>query len=252
MRPSLRALLALTAALAAACAGDPAAPTAASDVPPPSLRPIRGGGPAPIVDGYVDELAGEYAGGAEVVVPVNFPPGETTVGGAKLLLTSDGAKLYIAMKLQRNDGFDPGNRDFVDFEFDADRDGRTSFRDDVLLATTAFATATRYGDNFWSRAAGARPDTWDGGTEDVLQAFGDKGGVGVFELSHPLFGRDRRHDMLVVPTSRRMGTIPMRVLVGLHDPSGPPGALTLSYFPGPTSYCLLTVNRRATTTLRCP
>ena len=204
--------------------------------------------PPPVLDGVIGP--GEYDDGATVSFSATLPTGGTTTVVA--YITHTRTDLYLAVVVDRMSGFSLD--DIVAFEFDNDDDGVTENGDDIVLAgPTTPAGVVHAGADYYRFDNGAanQSDLAGGGTIDVSSVFGvsSTGTVGVFEFRHDLNSDDDTHDFSIdpVPNAQTVGVRIQVSLAGLTLPT----TYAHSFEPSQTTFCELTIAKKATT-LSCP
>ena len=242
----LLAVVVPTFALIAAGCSDASAPVS----PDPSTlggasftRPSAG----PVVNGIIAD--GEYDSGASVTFPVSLPTGGTAT--ATVSFTHDRTDLYMAISFDRGSAFH--RNDIVGIEFDNDNDGIRENGDDIVLSGWLPELNRAYDGGDWYRFNNGNdngPDDFDGGTQEVTQAWGVVGTRGTFEMRHDLDSDDDAHDFSIDPM-RSAQTVGFIVQVSLeYDPAGVNTYLH-SFKPSSATYCRLTIGKK-TTAISCP
>jgi hypothetical protein len=212
---------------------------------PNFTRPV----PSPTLDGVIG--AGEYNGAATVTFNADLPSGGTTP--VTVYISHDNTYMYLAATFDRGSPFHLN--DIVGFEFDNDNDGIREDGDDIVLSgPTDPAFVVHSGGDYYrfSNGTANQSDEFpisEGGTIDVLSVFGVSGTTGVFEFRHDLNSADDAHDFSIDPTPPQ--TVGVQISVSLEaDPVGS-NTYTHSFKPSFTTYCQLTISKKATS-VTCP
>jgi len=246
-RTPLAVLIPIVAVLGTACS-DASTPTSpnASAANAPNLGKIVVVPPA--IDGVMSP--GEWDGAATIPFRL-YVPGPAGAVPATAYVTHDKASLYLAVTFDRMSPFHPN--DFLAFEFDNDNDGIREDGDDILLTFASLPQNVPGAGGDYYRFNGGfdnKSDQLDGGTNDVVTAWGALGTKGVFEIRHPLKSGDAAHDLSIDPSISAV-TVGMEVSASLE--ADPVGSLVTvpTYYPSLTTYCRLTLTKKATS-VTCP
>lgn len=248
MRRTAFAVLVPTVAVLATACSDASTATSpkTSAVTSPSLAKLPVAPPA--IDGVMSP--GEWDAAATFPFRMLVP---STAGAvpATVYLTHDKTYLYIAVAFDRASVFHPS--DIIAFEFDNDNDGLREDGDDAVITSAGIPLNTALPGGDYYRFNGGNynaSDVSDGGTGDVLTAWGLVGTKGTFEIRHPLNSGDAAHDFSIDPSMAPV-TVGIQVQAWLEaDPVGS-GVGPSTYYPSFTSYCKLTIGKK-TTSVACP
>jgi len=246
MRRLPLALIVSAVGLVAVACSDGSVPTRPD---PSALRgPSFAKPPAgPAADGVIS--SGEYSAGATLSFNASLPSGGTTP--VTVYITHDRTYLYLAMVFDRGSAFH--SNDIVSFEFDNDNDGVRENGDDIVLTAplptlnVAFPGADLYR---FDNGDANQVDDADGGTTDVISAYGLSGTTATFEMRHDLNSADNAHDFSIDPM-RAAQTVGF--IAGMSLEADPPGSNTFthSFKPSALTYCQLTIGKK-TTSVTCP
>ena len=201
---------------------------------------------SPIIDGVMSP--GEYSGAATTKFRIALP---SPYGGTIVTLFAkrDKTNLYLATVYDRKS---PVLIDQVMFEFDNDNDGVREDGDDLIGTNSSMPINLPLDvmDMFRTNGgAGNNHDELDGGTRDVMSAWGSVGNTVVFEITHALDSSDDARDFSIDATMGPV-TVGMQIMVQIQADPPSSGTWVNSYYPSPTGYCKLTVAKK-TVSLAC-
>ena len=240
----LGALLTSTACSDDATAPQPARlPSGISAVDNPDL--YKGINVTPVVDGKISK--GEYSNAVSLTYTVQVQTGNNiTIVPVTSYVTHDDTYLYLATTFDRQGAFHPN--DVITFEFDNDNDGMREDGDDVLLVKPSTAPNVPIGVLDFFRRNGATEtyyDTYYGGTNDGVSAWGAVGTKGVFEIRHPLNSSDDAHDFSITPWVWPQ-TIGIQARVQLEHGAVGSNVYSFGFKPNVSGYCQLTISKTNT------
>lgn len=246
-RTPLAVLIPMVAVLGTACS-DASTPTSpnASAVNTPSLGKIPVVPPA--IDGVMSP--GEWDGAATIPFRL-YVPGPAGAVPAMAYITHDKASMYLAVAFDRMSPFHP--TDFLGFEFDNDNDGIREDGDEIVMTFASLPQNVAGAGADYYRFNGGfdnQSDALDGGTNDVVTAWGAIGTKGVFEIRHPLKSGDAAHDFSLDPS---VSPVTVGVEIGVSLEKDPVGswAMVNTYYPSLTTYCRVTLTKKSTSVI-CP
>jgi len=240
---------ALAIVSAAACSDGATSPRA--DAGPQASPPVDapnlglGANASPVIDGVMGP--GEYTDAATTKFRIALPsPYKGTI--VTLYAKHDKTNLYLATVYDRQS---PVLIDQVVFEFDNDNDGVREDGDDMIGTNSSMPINLPYDvmDMFRIGADSSNHDDFDGGTRDVMSAWGSVGNTVVFEISHALDSNDDLHDFSIDPTTGAV-TVGMQIMMSIQADPQSSGTWVHSFYPSPSTYCKLTIGKK-TTSLAC-
>jgi hypothetical protein len=246
-RTSLAALIPMVTWFAAACS-DASAPTATSPRTVDAANLAKNSTVPPVIDGVLSP--NEWDGAATMSFRVMLPSTEGAVP-AKAYITHDKQYLYLAVTFDRTSPFH--DADFLGFEFDNDNDGITDDGDDIVLTSSGIPVNTQSlaGDFYrFNNGAYNQSDLAGGGAINAITAWGVMGTTGVFEIRKELDSSDNAHDFSIDPSLGAV-TVGVRAQVSLEANPVGSGVLLDTSYPSQTTFCQLTIAKKATS-LTCP
>ena len=219
------------------------APQASPAVGAPNLG--LGTNASPIMDGVMGP--GEYTGAATTTFRIALP---APYGGTLVTVHAkrDKSNLYLATVYDRKS---PVLNDQVVFEFDNDNDGVREDGDDMIGTNSSMPINLPLNvmDMFRIGADSSNHDDFDGGTRDVMSAWGSVGNTVVLEMSHALDSNDDAHDFSIDATAGAV-TVGLQIMVQIQADPPSSGTWVNSFYPSPTAYCKLTIGKK-TVSLAC-
>jgi hypothetical protein len=246
-RTSLAALIPTVTWFAAACT-DASAPMATAPRTVDAASLGKNATVPPVIDGVLSP--NEWDGAATMTFRVMLP---STAGAvpAKAYVTHDKQYLYLAVTFDRTSAFH--DADFLGFEFDNDNDGITEDGDDIVLTSSGIPVNTQWsaGDFYrFNNGAYNQSDLVGGGAVNAITAWGVTGTTGVFEIRKELDSSDDAHDFSIDPSMGAI-TVGLRAQVSLEANPVGSGVLLDTLYPSLTTFCQLTISKKATS-LTCP